>query len=215
MPLSDGEQDNLRRGHPRHPLGLRADSPPRSSSSLRLASMHTRPASSSWVHRRSLPSLLTDKARSPSWQKTTSTPAASRESPPPSSSEAPMARKLGKRRTPLEEHSGRMQRLDKQPPVTVGDAWAGGSWLRGAAGKSRSRGSQEAAGVVAAGRRTGAATPSDVEIIRVLDERAGATAAVHPDRGSRGSASSGNLLSNAGPKPLLYVGTGGGFRIRS
>lgn len=106
-----------------------------------------------------------------------------------------------------------MQRLDtKNPTVTVGDAWGGGS-APGAAGKHRrSRGFDEPVGFAAPGRRTGAATPSDIDFERVLDGR---PAMDRVDRGSTGSGSSGNLLSNAVPKPLLYVGTGGGFRLRS
>lgn len=208
VPLSaGGHDDNLRCEHPRYLSEPGDDSPP--SSTLRLASVHTRPASSSWVHRRSLPSLLVDRVRSPSW-KNAMQPASRG-----SSSEGPMPWNRGKRRTPLEEPSGLMQRLDQTPPVTVGDAWGGGSAARGSTGRHRNRASDESVGVVAPGRRTGASAPSGVEVVRVLDRRRGATAVGHPDRGSRGSASSGKLLSNAAPKPLLYVGTGGGFRFRS
>eukprot|EP00752_Nemacystus_decipiens_P008137 g7277.t1 len=183
-----------------------------------LASMHNRPGSSSWVHRRSLPSLLSggtaEAASSWSTQRTTAEPTPPREP----SGGAAAARKRGKRRTPLQEPSGRMQRLDKTSTTvtTVGDAFArGGGPSRGARGNAGWNSSQTE--VISAGG--------------FGDWREAARAAIPPqglfeggqDGGTadrignfrRGGTPSGTLLSSAIPKPLLYVGSGGGFRLRS
>lgn len=177
--------------------------------------MHNRPGSSSWVHRRSLPSLLSNRpAESPPLRQQTK--AAS--TPSKESSRGATARKRGKRRPSLEEPSGRMQRLDKtSSTVTVGDAIArGGGSSSGGAGENRGRKSVEtkvaSPGNFGEGREAGAATSPQVEFESGLDGRAGSAGSFR-----RGSTSSGNLLSSATPKPLLYVGSGGGsgFRLRS
>lgn len=220
--LSEGENDG---GRPRHhrPLSVaeeqesreeqQRDGTPSSPSKTSLASRHNRPGSSSWVHRRSLLSLLSyGTTESPTW-----TPRAKAASTPPREpSGGATVRKRGKRRTPLEEPSGRMQRLDgTSTAVTVGDAFTRSSGsLRGGTGNIRGWKSPHTGAVPARnfveGREAGAATPPRVELESGLHGRANIAGGF-----GRGSASSGKLLSSAVPKPLLYVGSAGGFRLRS
>ncbi|CAM9738400.1 unnamed protein product [Scytosiphon promiscuus] len=176
-------------------------------SGTRLASMHKRPGSRSWVHRRSLPSLLLSdhkaegQARSRGRQSTT---------PPPSRGSSGAAGTLllrpkrGKRRAALDTPSGRMQRLSKTPPVTVGDAWGGG--LSSRAATDRGQRSRE---VKIVGRET---SPDVARFSRGRDSRAPSSSAGHGSVGA--SAASGKLLLlEAVSEPLLCVGGGGGFQL--
>ncbi|CAM9315429.1 unnamed protein product [Ectocarpus sp. 13 AM-2016] len=204
----------------RPPDGLsqrRSDTKEPHPSESRLALMHHRPSSKSWVHRRSLPSLLSDTTEPPSSRAgTPSTSTLTRGSPTAAAGGGgAILRKRGRRRASLEEPSGLMQQLDKNHAVTVGDTWGGGLSRRGA-GKRRDEDDEGVEGVSAETEATGrGGMPSVVGCVGVGGDGATLTAAARA--GSRGqeSTSSGRLLSNAIPKPLLYVGSGGGFRLRS
>ncbi|CAN0509269.1 unnamed protein product, partial [Ectocarpus sp. 12 AP-2014] len=187
-------------------------------SESRLALMHHRPSSRSWVHRWSLPSLLSDTTEPPSSRAgTPSTSTLTRGSPAAAAAGGGGAilRKRGRRRASLEEPSGLMQQLDKNRAVTVGDTWSGGLSRRGA-GKRRDEDDGGVEGVSAETEATGrGGTPSVVGCVGVGGDGATLTAAARAGSRGQGSASSGRLLSNVIPKPLLYVGSGGGFRLRS
>ncbi|CAN0010308.1 unnamed protein product [Ectocarpus sp. 6 AP-2014] len=187
-------------------------------SESRLALMHHRPSSKSWVHRRSLPSLLRDTTEPPpSLAGTPSTSTLTRGSPAAAAAGGGGAilRKRGRRRPSLDEPSGLMQQLDKNSPVTVGDTWGGGLSRRGA-GKRRDEYDGGVEGVSAEAEAAGrGGTPSVVGCVAVGGDGATLTAAARPGSRGQGSTSSGRLLSSAIPKPLLYVGSGGGFRLRS
>ncbi|CAM9636141.1 unnamed protein product [Ectocarpus sp. 8 AP-2014] len=188
-------------------------------SESRLALMHHRPSSKSWVHRRSLPSLLSDTTGPPSsLAGTPSTSTLTRGSPAAAAAGGGSAilRKRGRRRASLEEPSGLMQQLDKNHAVTVGDTWGGGLSRRGA-GKRRDEDDEGVEGVSAETETMGTGgTPSVVVgCIGVGGDGATLTTSARPGSRGQGSTSSGRLLSSAIPKPLLYVGSGGGFRLRS
>lgn len=211
--LSEGERDWGRvRG--RHPLSReeKHHGTPSVSSRSSLASKHNRPGSSSWVHRRSLPSLLVNRTMEPpTWRQR----AKAAPKPPSEPSGGATVRKRGKRRPSLDEPSGIMQRLDiMSTAVTVGDAFSrSGGASRGVWGNPSWNSSETKvvpAGSFGEGRPAGAVTPLEVELKNGLDGKAGS-----PGRTRRGIASSGKLLSSAIPKPLLYVGSGGGFRLTS
>ncbi|CBJ30352.1 hypothetical protein Esi_0187_0053 [Ectocarpus siliculosus] len=187
-------------------------------SESRLALMHHRPSSKSWVHRRSLPSLLSNTTEPPSsLAGTSSTSTLTRGSPAAAAAGGGGAilRKRGRRRPSLDEPSGLMQQLDKNYAVTVGDTWGGGLSRRGA-GKRRDEDDGGVEGVSAEAEAAGrGGTPSVVGCVGVGGDGATLTAAARPGSRGQGSTSSGRLLSSAIPKPLLYVGSGGGFRLRS
>eukprot|EP00903_Cladosiphon_okamuranus_P012153 g11401.t1 len=177
--LPEGDHDGGRQRHHRQlPLPReqqqqqqqqqqRGGTPPSPSKSRSLASMHNRPGSSSWVHRRSLPSLLNHGAT----EGPTRTRRAKASSTPPTEPPGgPTARRRGKRRTPLEEPSGRMQRLDMTSvAVTVGDALSrSGLSLRCGGGENRGWKSPRAEAASARSfvgeREAGAATPPHGEL---------------------------------------------------
>lgn len=190
------------------------DPPP---SESRLALIHQRPSSKSWVHRRSLPSLLSDTTEPPSSRTgTPSTSRLTRGSPHPAAGGGGVIlRKRGRRRASIDEPSGLMQQLDKSHAVTVGDTWGGGLTRRGAwKYRDKDDGGVEggSAGTEAMGRGD---TPSVAGCVGLGGDGAALAAAARPGSRDQGSTSSGRLLSNAVPKPLLHVGSGGGFRLRS
>lgn len=218
-PQSREDNDRINRDAPSSPSGTR------------LASMHKRPGSRSWVHRRSLPSLLlTDdhgagetKPRSRGRQ-ASATPLSSRASSGAAGT-LMLRRKRGKWRAVLENPSGRMQRLDKTPPVTVGDAWGGGLSSRGTTeGGQRSRESKVVGGEtstevdrVQPGRDGRAGSPLPAQGVSFSDGKAGVAPFVAGGSSGIGaSASSGKLLLlEAVSEPLLCVGGGGGYQLRS
>ncbi|CAM9866561.1 unnamed protein product, partial [Ectocarpus fasciculatus] len=201
-------------------LPQRSDTTEPPPSESRLALMHHRPSSRSWVHRRSLPSLLRDRD--------TTGPPSSRTGTPPASTltrgtpagvagggGGVILRRRGRRRASVDEPSGLMQQLDKTHAVTVGDSWGGGLSRRGA-GKHRDKDDGGAEGVSAETEPMGrGGAPSVVGCVGVGGDGTTLSVATRPGSRGQGSTSSGRLLSNATPKPLLYVGSGGGFRLRS
>ncbi|CAM9092847.1 unnamed protein product [Hapterophycus canaliculatus] len=201
---------------------------PSSPSGSRLASMHKRPGSKSWVHRRSLPSLLLSdqsaEEQPGSRGQRSATPPLSRASPG-AAGRLQLRRKRGKWRAAPDKPSGRMQRLDKTPPVTVGDAWGGGLFSRGGTGEGdRSRESTCLGDATRPGvdrfqlnRGGRAASPSLVKCGTDSNGNAGfGTVAAGGGASVGASASSGKLLLlGAVSEPLLCVGSGGGFQLRS
>ncbi|CAN0207366.1 unnamed protein product [Ectocarpus sp. 4 AP-2014] len=216
--LSENSGPGNRWHPPARSCPRRSDTKEPHPSESRLALMHHRPSSKSWVHRRSLPSLLSDTTEPPASRAgTPSTSTLTRGSPTAAAAGGGGAilRRRGRRRAPLEEPSGLMQQLDKNHAVTVGDTWGGGLSRRGA-GKGRDEDDGGVEGVSGETEATGrGGTPSVVGCGGVGGDGTTLTAAARPGSRGQGSTSSGRLLSSAIPKPLLYVGSGGGFRLRS
>lgn len=215
--LSENSGPGYRWRPPDRSSPRRSDTKEPHPSESRLALMHHRPSSKSWVHRRSLPSLLSDTTEPPSSR--AGTPSTSTLTRGSSAAAAggggAILRKRGRRRASLEEPSGLMQQLDKNHAVTVGDTWGGGLSRRGA-GKRRDEDDGGVEGVSAETEVTGrGGTPSVVGCVGVGGDGVTLTAAARPGSRGQGSTSSRRLLSNAIPKPLLYVGSGGRFRLRS
>lgn len=174
------------------------------------------PASNGWVHRQSLPSLLTDRAGSPSSKP--STPTTARAGAVPAA-----ARPRGKSRPSSQDSTTRMQRLDRNY-VTVSDSWDGGQ-----SPDRRNIGSRVTvkdspglgAAAVAVPRVVSGMFQTERAAVRGIP-RAGRRDASNGQKLSYGKSlsngkilSKGNILSTAVPRPLLYVGGGSGFKLRS
>ncbi len=230
LPLSDVEQDDDEWWHRgSRPLLSRGEDPPPPSSPSKsgLASMHNWSASRNWIHRRTLPSLLTGRLDYPSWKKKAAASTVPSHDSLGAATTAAVAAaammrvgKRGRRRKALEEPTGRMKRLDKTPArVTVGDALARGG--EPAPGQQRGRGRKhgEAVGVVSAngdgeGMSVADAAPDHPPDAEVARAAVGAVVERPRSSNTGGSSRGGKLLSEAVPKPLLYVGSGGGYRLR-
>lgn len=173
-------------------------------------------ASNGWVHRQSLPSLLTDRPGPPSSMP--STPTTTR-----AGAAAAAARPRRKSRPCSEDSTTRMQRLDRHY-VAVSD-----SWDEVHSPDRRKSGSRVTTKYSPGLRAAAAAVP---RVVSGMFQTEGATVRKIPRAGRRDASngqklsygkslsngkvvSKGNILSSAVPRPLLYVGGGSGFKLRS
>lgn len=196
-PLPDG-------GRHRHRRPLSRGGKPPSESPLEGAFIHRQPAPKGWVHRQSLPSLLTDRAGT--------RPSSKPSTPKTARAGAVATRQRGKNRPASEDSTTTtwMRRLDGHY-TTVGGSWdgrRGGTDRRDSGGREAANGSQ---GLLL---RT-AAVPPIVSGMLQAEE----AVARRVSRGGRTGAFNGKTSSNglslaaAVPRPLLYVGSGTGFKL--
>ena len=196
-PLPEGGRHRHRR-----PLS-RGDKPP-SESRLEGAFIHRQPAPKGWVHRQSLPSLLTDRAGPQ--------PSSNPSTPTTALAGAVATRLRGKSRPTSEGSTATtwMQRLDGHY-ATVGDAWDGrrsGTDRRDSGGRKTANGSK---GLLL---RAAAVPPIVSGMLQAEGAEVGAVS-----RGGRTGAFDGKKSPNgislaaAVPRPLLYVGSGTCFKL--